>query len=202
MVEDNRLEDACKILESLGLPSAPSWSSDIIGDILCKGRAFRITRLTLPGFAMHVIFYPLSFVDFIPEELVEAPPSHMSCASCSSVFVPRPAAVYAFILRAIQRYSPSDRTRGTLCNDLGSLILYHLLGYTLGDMEEDQEEEEEQRRMCDAVGVIRKWGVQGEWRHGEEWFEDVLVGLATGQARAECLPTPPEPHSNDPVTEM
>lgn len=199
MVEDSHLEDACKILESLGLPSAPSWSSDIIGDILHKGRAFRVTRLALPGFAMHVILYPLSFVDFIPLELVEAPPSHMSCASCSSVLVPRPAAVYAFILRAIQRYSPSDRTRGTLCNDLGSLVLYHLLGYTLEDMEEEQEEEEEQRRICDAVGVIRKWGVQGEWRHGEEWFEDVLVGLATGQARAEYLPAPPEPHFDGPV---
>ena len=143
---------------------------------------------------MHLVLYPGSFVDFMPSEFAEAPPSHMSHPTCSALWVPRPSAVYVFLLRAIQQYPRSDRTRGTLCNDLSSLILYHLLGYTLEDMaEEDDGEEGEQMRIYNAVGVIRRWGAQGERREGEVWFEDVLVGLVTGHARAEYPPAPEQP---------
>ena len=69
--------------------------------------------------------------------------------------------------------------------DVGQLVLYHLLGYTL---ETISDEEDENRRIDAAVETIQEWGVQKEWGEGEEWMGDALSRLVCGSE----LEFPPE----------
>lgn len=65
------------------------------------------------------------------------------------------------------------------------LNLYHLLRYTLDDVNSEEEtEEEETIRVSETINRIRKWGIQGEWRQGEEWMEDALV--ANFKRQGDC----------------
>lgn len=76
-----------------------------------------------------------------------------------------------------------------LQSNLGELVLYFLLGYTLHDLpkgEEGGEEwvwEDEQRRIAAASQVIKQWSSDGEWRQGEEWMGDVLAAFVEGDDR-------------------
>jgi len=63
---------------------------------------------------------------------------------------------------------------------MGQLVLYHLLGYTLETISDEEDEEDENRRIDAAVETIREWGMRKEWGEGEEWMEDALSQLVCG----------------------
>ena len=69
--------------------------------------------------------------------------------------------------------------RSVLKVDVSQLVLYHLLGYTLETISDEEDEEQENRRIDAAVDMIRHWGVQKEWGE-EEWMGDMLSCLVRG----------------------
>ena len=92
------------------------------------------------------------------------------------------------MLRAMTRYPRYCPTRTVLQSDLGELILYFFLGYTLHDMPKGEEEEwhleDEDRRMAAASRIVKQWCADEEWRQGEEWMGDVLAAVVVGSNRA------------------
>ena len=54
-----------------------------------------------------------------------------------------------------------------------------------GDNIEDSDSE---KRREEAAERIRGWGRAGQWREGEEWMEDVLVGIVKGEKDIASLP--------------
>jgi len=68
-----------------------------------------------------------------------------------------------------------------LQSDLSELIGYHLLKMENGyiDVDDDGEWEKWQveRRISDAVHLVRSWGVDSVWREGEDWIGDALAEI-------------------------
>lgn len=54
--------------------------------------------------------------------------------------------------------------------------------------EDDYDEVEVQGRVEAAAERIRGWGRAGEWREGEQWMEDALIGLVKGDKDMGDLP--------------
>ncbi|OAX42835.1 hypothetical protein K503DRAFT_732790 [Rhizopogon vinicolor AM-OR11-026] len=162
LVPDDRLEDACNILESIGLPSSPP--SDLAlesqGDLYARGRFYRITRSTQPFFTDRISLYPFSLATFSRSELSEQQPSHLSPSRCSSILVPRPSAVCAFIIRTMAKYPRYCYTRTVLDNESGELVLYFFLGYTLHNLHKEEEEawqlEDKDRRIAAASNTVKQ----------------------------------------------
>jgi len=177
---------ACNILESIGLPSSPP--SDLAlesqGDLYARGRFYRITRSTQPFSINCIALYPFSLPAFSRSELSEQRPFHLSPSRCSSILVPRPSAVCAFIIRTMAKYPQYCQTRRVLDNELGELVLYFFLGYTLHNLPKGEEEawqlEDEDRRIAAASNIVKQWCLDREWRQGEEWIGDALASFVTG----------------------
>jgi len=145
-----------------------------------KGRFYRIKQLaTMPALNQHLVLYPLSFAAFRPCEILEQPAQYSNLRLCSRILVPRPSAVYASLMRMMLRYPTNSITWSVLEVDVSQLVLYHLLGYTLETISDEEDEEEENRRIDAAVDTIREWGRQEEWGE-EEWMEDVLSRVVRG----------------------
>lgn len=71
------------------------------------------------------------------------------------------------------------------------LIHYNLLDVQSGYVEPGEQswkDLEMDRRINSAVQSVQKWGMDGEWREGEEWMEDALVALLRGDGIIEALP--------------
>lgn len=134
----------------------------------------------MPVLDQHLVLYPLSFSAFRPCELLEQPVQYSNLRRCERILVPRPSAVYASLMRMMLRYPTNSTTWSVLRVDMSQLVLYHLLGYTLETISDEEDEEEENRRMDAAVETIRGWGTRKEWGEGEEWMEGVLSRLVRG----------------------
>jgi hypothetical protein len=195
-VPDDRLEGACSVLESIGLPLSPP--SDLLlrtqGDLYARGRFYRITRSTLPSSICWIVLYPFSLAAFSHSELTKQQPSYISHSQCSSILVPRPSAVCAFIIRTMTKYPQYCSTRTVLNSYLADLVVFFFLGYTLHDLPKGEEEawerEDEDRRIVAASQDVKQWYLDGEWRRGEEWIGDALAGVVTG-SRIANLPSLP-----------
>jgi hypothetical protein len=75
--------------------------------------------------------------------------------------------------------------------------LSELIGYNLYDLQDgfidlfdDElwEELEVDRRIDDAVQIVKGWGCSGEWREGEEWMGDALAAVVKGSGGIDFLP--------------
>jgi len=146
-----------------------------------KGHFYRIKQsATMPVLDQHLVLYPLSFAAFRPCEISEQPAQYSNLRRCSRILVPRPSAVYASLMRMMLRYPTNSTTWSVLRADMSQLVLYHLLGYTLETISDDEDEEDENRRIDAAVEVVREWGMRKEWGEGEEWMEDAMSRLVCG----------------------
>ena len=126
-----------------------------------------------------LVVYPLSFSGFRPCEISEQSVQYSKLHRCSPILVPRPSAVYASHMRMMLRYPINSATWLTLQSDMAQLMLYHLMGYTLETISDD-DEEDEYRRVDDGVQIVREWSARKEWGDGEEWMESALCGLVRG----------------------
>ncbi|TRM61356.1 hypothetical protein BD626DRAFT_599389 [Schizophyllum amplum] len=90
------------------------------------------------------------------------------------LYVPRRSAVYAGIIRMMSKYRRCCSSTTTCAREK----------MTPGE-EDDYDEVEVQGRVEAAAERIRGWGRAGEWREGEQWMEDALIGLVKGDKDME-----------------
>lgn len=185
LVPDEDLQRASILLENLGLslrtPSRVPLAAE--GDMKAKGRHHLISQsATIPGLDQHLVIYPLSFAAFRPCEITEQAAQYSKVHLCSRILVPQPSAVYASLLRMMRRYPTYSSTRMVLRADVAMLIVYHLMGYTLETIS-DEDEEDEGRRSEAAAETIREWGVRKEWGKGRSGWKRRCLGLCVGLMR-------------------
>ena len=84
------------------------------------------------------------------------------------------------------RYPANSTTWTILRGEVADLNLYHLLGYTLETISDEEDEEDENKRVDAALETVRGWSAQGEWADGEEWIGGALCGLLCGDRT--CFP--------------
>jgi hypothetical protein len=150
---------ASNILASIDLPlSRPSGST-------AEDRRRLVCQTShLPYYTEHSALphhlYPFSLAAFSPYELSEQRSSHLSPSRCSNILVSTPSVVCAFIVRTMVKYPRYYSTRTVLDSDLGELVLYFFLGYTLHGMHKGEEEEwvreDEDRRIVAASQVVQQ----------------------------------------------
>ncbi|KAJ7222315.1 hypothetical protein GGX14DRAFT_176097 [Mycena pura] len=193
LVPDALVPHASQVLTDLGLPLSPATKFELTvsGDFAARAYSHRITRSTCCARVQHLMLYPQSFATLVDAELEEHPPSHVRLPCSAPVLVPTAPAVYASILRMMLQYDRFDPVVVELSSQLSELIGYHLLGLKDGYIEEeDWERWEVDRRIEDAVHVVRAWGMDQVWRDGEQWMGDALAEMVkTGGI--EHLPTKP-----------
>ena len=102
LVPDKDFRRASDPLEHMGHPlRTPSKFSLLTeGDTQAKGRSHLIRRSKITAFDYHLVVYPLSFPASRSCELSEQPARYSELQRCSHILVPRPAAVYASLMRA------------------------------------------------------------------------------------------------------
>ncbi|KAF5339860.1 hypothetical protein D9611_009189 [Ephemerocybe angulata] len=194
VVPDDDISRASDILSSIGLPLTPHsdfWTF-VKGDFHTKAIHHRLTRSTSLAEVQHLRLYPTSFVQLNPEELYTAPSECLP--SGREVLVPRPSAVYAWILRTMLKYPKWGSDRTTLNSDLQELHDYHLYRIEMGfvsfkDSPELWKKLNMDERVANVQSVINEWKWDDEWREGEEWFGDALAAIAAGKGRIDCLPS-------------
>src|SRR5712691_3847625 len=98
-----------------------------------------------PALDQHLV-YQLSFTAFLPRKLSEQPVQYINLSRCSRVHVPS-----GCVHLAGAHDAPF------------SLVLYHLLRYSLDTFSNEEGEEGEDRRIDAAVETIRGWGMRREW---------------------------------------
>lgn len=196
VVPDEDLARASDILSSIGLPVSPHWDllCKVEGEIHTKGTRYRLTRSSSLGNVQDLVLFPASFVSFNPEELYTATSMHLgSSLSTINILVPKPSAVYGWILRTMRKYPKHCRVRTILSSDLSELVCYHLLDVQEGyaHPEHTQELWESLRmdqRVASACEVVSQWTRNHEWRDGEEEFGQVLEGVIAETIAIEDLP--------------
>lgn len=188
LVPDGDFHRASDLLEHMGLPlQTPSKFSLLTGgDMQAKGRSHFIRQSKITAFDHHLVVYPLSFAAFRSCELSEQPARYSELHRCSHILVPRPAAVYASLMRMMLRYPTNSTTWTILRGEVADLNLYHLLGYTLETVSDEEDEKDENKRVDAAVETVRGWSARREWADGEEWIGSELCGLLCGDRT--CFP--------------
>jgi hypothetical protein len=87
-------------------------------------------------------------------------------------------------------------TRSVLESNLSELIGYNLYDLQMGYVDLDDEdlcqELELDRRVDDALHVVKGWGWDGAWREEEEWMGDALAAVVAGRGEIEWLPWAPQ----------
>ncbi|KAJ7590617.1 hypothetical protein C8J56DRAFT_538187 [Mycena floridula] len=190
IIPDDQLELASSILQDMGLLLCKPETIYVRtgGQICTVGRRHRITKWTSLCDAQFLVLFPASFIPLFDEEL-ETRTIHDI-----EIRTPRPAAVYACLLRLIGRYRHPDPARSTFAVELNQLILYDMLkydGYWVNDDELDEFQViEEERIVAEAVGRVREWQSSGIWDKKEGWMADALVQLVDGTGRLEHFPQP------------
>ena len=181
------MEAASDILTDLGLPLQPTstFRTRCDGDFHAKGRFHRITHSTRESSVQHFVLYPLSFSSLAWSEVTKQAPYHIRpSVRCPNIFVPRPSAIYASLIRIMLNYPRYCSTRTNLESDLSELIGYHFLGLENGYVDSDDdalwEGLEIEQRITDAVLLVRQWSWDREWREDEEWIGDVLAAVVNG----------------------
>jgi hypothetical protein len=186
LVPDEDFQRASDLLEQMGLPLRTPFLL-MEADIQANGRSHFIRQSVITPLEHRLVVYPLSFAGVRSCEISEQPAQYSKLHRCSHILVPRPSAVYASLLRIMLRYPPDSMTWSVLLADISLLMLYHLMGYTLETVSDDDEEDEDRRTEA-ALETVREWGVRKEWADGEVWMESALCGLVRG----DCLyPQPP-----------
>jgi len=104
LVPDADFQRASDLLEHMGLPlQTPSEFSLLTrGDMEAKGRSHLLRKLLT--FDHCLVVYPISFAAFRHYELSEQPVQYSRLHRCSHIFVPRPSAVYASLMRMMRRH--------------------------------------------------------------------------------------------------
>ncbi|KIY51099.1 hypothetical protein FISHEDRAFT_71392 [Fistulina hepatica ATCC 64428] len=198
IIPDHSLPTASAILLGAGLPLAKAdpllIASD--GDFLTKATLHRITTSTEIGPARFIAFFPESFVSFALSDLELAPAyTHEAFTGISvphtCIYVPRPPAVYACLLRMLLRYPKVSPTRLSVLSDLMQLVMYDLFQLD-GFVDEDEDEEDDAADTERALTVVRQWTRANEWRSGEEWMGDALGALVDGSGLYDYLPWKPD----------
>lgn len=182
LVPDETLAQVSDALIDLGLPHAtPRSKTNIHGEFDTQGRHHRLTRDMSSALMQNIVIYPQSFSTLYESELEEVTPNHITSPRCSAILAPTPPAVYASLIRMMLRYTRFNGTMYELQSDLSELIGYHLLKMENGyiDVDDDGEWEKWQveRRISDAVHLVRSWGVDSVWREGEDWIGDALAEI-------------------------
>ena len=75
---------------------------------------------------------------------------------------------------------------------MSELISYHLYdlqdGYVNIDNKELCETLEVDRRVADAVQIVKSWGWDFKWREGEDWMGDAQAFVVKGSVDLDWLP--------------
>ncbi|KAJ2913663.1 hypothetical protein MD484_g6765, partial [Candolleomyces efflorescens] len=194
-VPDDEMPLVSDILTTMGLPLSPHSTllSAVEGDIHTKGIRYRLTRSSAPSCAQYLVIYPTSFVSFTPPELSPAP--SLDLPSGITILVPRPSAVFAWILRKMLLYPQICHVQTVLNSDLYELLDYHFLtvngGYGTTDEHPGRWKPlDEDGKTIEALDIIDQWGRNHEWRKGEEWFGDVLQAILTENMNIKYFPYP------------
>ncbi|KAJ8508943.1 hypothetical protein ONZ45_g8841 [Pleurotus djamor] len=180
LVPDDTLDTLSAILTQMNLPipTLPNYLVRAEGDFLRLSRLHRVTQATdcLSMQCIHLL--PASLPGYTQDELETAPLE----GTPVMIYVPRPSAVYAGIMRMMFKYRKFCAEQYKLQSDLSMLVYYNLLGLEkVPAGHETIEDAVMEKRSEAAVERVRGWGRAGEWREGEEWMEDALVGFAMGE---------------------
>ncbi|KAJ8488059.1 hypothetical protein ONZ45_g14102 [Pleurotus djamor] len=187
LVPDEKLDTLSAVLTEMNLPipTLPNYLLRAGGDFLRLGRLHRVTQATdrLSMQCIHLL--PASLLGYAEDELETA----LIEGTPITIYVPRPSAVYAAILRMMPTYRRWCAEQSKLQSDLLMLIYYDLLGLEkVPAGHEPIEDAVMEKRSEVAVERVRGWGRAGEWREGEEWMEDVIVGFVMGEMDMGDLP--------------
>lgn len=124
-----------------------------------KGRFYCNKQSETIHLNQYIALYSLSFSTLYPFELSETPSQYSESHHSSHILVPRPSAVYASLIRMVHRYRTPLSTSCTLRSDLSELVLYHLLGYTLETLNDDDSgidvDDDDARRLDAAIFMIQ-----------------------------------------------
>ena len=186
----------------MGLPLTPppDMLAKTNGAFYTKPRIHRITCSTLLSTVQNIMLYPLSFPSFSPSELTLASRrTPLASPLAPTILHPLQPAVYASILRMLFAYPRFSSTRDVLLADLTGLIGYNLydlqVGYVDTNDEELCKELEVDRRIDDALQIVKGWGWDGAWREEEEWMGDALAAVVKGWGDLDFLPWAPGHHN-------
>ncbi|THH15917.1 hypothetical protein EW146_g4641 [Bondarzewia mesenterica] len=195
LIPDDELEVASDIASGMGLPLSPPAPILVksSGDFFTKARLHRLTRSTPLGLVQYLILLPISFASYTSSELDLLPRiTSLPSPTSRTLLVPQSTTVYASILRAMAAYPRWSPTRQTLESNLSELIGYNLYDLQGGYVDIDDDDLchllEVDRRVKDAIQVVKGWGWAGKWRDGEEWMDDALVAVVAGTGEFEALP--------------
>ncbi|KAI4525033.1 hypothetical protein K525DRAFT_252679 [Schizophyllum commune Loenen D] len=186
LVPDDKLDTLSAELTQMGLPltTLPNHLINNEGDFLRRSRLHRVTQ-AIDCYRLQCIhLVPASLPGYTEDELEPTPLD----GTTATLYVPRPSAVYAGILRMMRKYRKFCSERYKLQSDLELLIYYNLLGFEKMSAGDDIEDSEFEKRSAEAAERIRGWGRAGQWREGEEWMEDALVGIVKGEKDIATLP--------------
>ncbi|KAI5833546.1 hypothetical protein K523DRAFT_361038 [Schizophyllum commune Tattone D] len=186
LVPDDKLDTLSAELTQMGLPltTLPNHLINNEGDFLRRSRLHRVTQATDCYRLQCIHLVPASLPGYTEDELEPTPLD----GTTATLYVPRPSAVYAGILRMMRKYRKFCSERYKLQSDLELLIYYNLLGFEKMSAGDDIEDSEFEKRSAEAAERIRGWGRAGQWREGEEWMEDALVGIVKGEKDIATLP--------------
>ncbi|EIW57701.1 uncharacterized protein TRAVEDRAFT_125965 [Trametes versicolor FP-101664 SS1] len=196
LVPDEQLECASTILEEgEGLPLSipPPLLLKTGGDFYAKAMMHRVSQYTSVAQAQHLMLYPASLAAYAHTELELKPRlTPLAHPNCENILVPSPPAVYASLLRMMRSYPRYSPTRKTLESDLSELIGYNLYGLEDGFVDCDDEELCENlqvdRRVGDAIAVVRAWRQTSELRDEDNWIAETLEDIVSGRRDIEDVP--------------
>lgn len=146
-----------------------SWGGDMraTGYFLSHTAALRVLRTPSTNLVIYQRYQP-SFTAFLPRKLSEQRVQYLDLRRFSRVHVLCPPAVYTSLVRMMHHFPPNSTTLSGLhaSVDLGQLVLYHLLGYSLETISNEEDEEVEDRRIDAAVENDPRMG-NAEGTNGE-----------------------------------
>ncbi|KAF9466757.1 hypothetical protein BDZ94DRAFT_1157418 [Collybia nuda] len=196
IIPDSSISLASSTLSEMGLPESapPPFLVRTEGDLYSKATLHRLTDSVNFASVRYIALYPSSYISYLPSELEETlSMTHVGCTGYPAlpvrILIPRPAALYASLLRLIVK-SPKGRrpTRTILESDLSLLIRYHL--YQMDPYhkyDDDDDSEDEDQDIIEAVALVQQWTLEKEWREGEEWIGHELSAIVSGTKGVESL---------------
>ncbi|KAJ6501947.1 hypothetical protein C8R45DRAFT_818703 [Mycena sanguinolenta] len=186
IIPDDQLSRSSRLLADLSLAkSSPDpFHVRTGGDVYTEAHLYRLTASEGLGAVQYLALFPESYVSFYDWELSPHPGSHFHNVN---IFIPRPAALYAALIRLISSYPRPDCARHALITELGMLIMYHLY-----PQHDEDSEENDAADIEHALDMIRGWWE--DWRYGEEWIRDTLIAMAqTGDVEHLPWSASPDP---------
>ncbi|KAJ8509451.1 hypothetical protein ONZ45_g8393 [Pleurotus djamor] len=126
LVPDDTLEKLSAVLTQMNLPVAtlPNYLVRAEGDFLRLSRLHRVTQATDCLSMQCIRLLPASLPGYTQDELE---PAFLE-GTLVTIYVPRPSAVYAGILRMMFKYCKFCAEQSKLESDFSMLVYYNLLG--------------------------------------------------------------------------